>query len=300
MKAKLSTALALFLGAVFIFSGITKLLDVQSFVQMVSGYPLFSFAAPLAMVIPPLEILLGIGLILLMNSRLLGLITAGVLAFFTIIYLYGYLAVGISNCGCFGAIGFLDSSPTVVVIRNLTLIAASLFVWKTGTLTYLNKQMKLKQYSLYMGAVVFLTLAFISSKNPLVTAAPVYQGMDVDITDVVDFADLEEDKTYLLFVYSMTCPACWHSVDIVNEYKNSDIVDDVIGITIGSRPQVEEFNDRFDLQFTTYMVNRGLFQQLATVTPTTFLVKNNVVVDELGYPIPTPEDYTARSLEHSE
>ncbi|MEX0773321.1 MAG: MauE/DoxX family redox-associated membrane protein [Balneolales bacterium] len=291
MKTKISTALALCLGLLFVFSGVTKLLDVQSFVQMVSGYPLFSFAAPMAMIIPPLEILLGAGLILLMNTKRLAQIAAGVLVFFTAIYLYGYYSVGITNCGCFGALGFLDSSPAVVVIRNLTLIAASLFVWKTGTLTYFSEKMKVKQYSLYTGAVIFFALAYISSNNPLMTQASVTQGMDVDISAIVDYANLEEDKTYLLFLYSMTCPACWNSVDVINEYKNSDIVNDVIGITVGSRAQVKEFNREYNLRFTTHMINRGLFGQLASVTPTTYLVKNNVVVDELGYPIPTPVEY---------
>ncbi|MEX0686001.1 MAG: MauE/DoxX family redox-associated membrane protein [Balneolales bacterium] len=297
MKIKVSTALALLLGFVFIFSGTVKLLDVQSFILMVSGYPLFSSIAPLAMIIPPLEILLGVGLILLMNTRLLGLVTAGTLAVFTTIYLYGYYVAGITDCGCFGDLGFFDSSPTALVIRNLTLIAAALFVWKTGTLTYLNKKMKAKQYSLYAGAVVFLALAFISSKNPLLTAAPVYQEMDVDITTVVDFANMDADKTYLLFVYSMTCPACWNSVDIINQYQESDMVDDVIGLTLGRKADVQEFNERFNLKFTTYMINRGLFQQLATVTPTTYLIKNNVVVDELGYPVPTPDEYAEKTSE---
>lgn len=291
MKTKISTALALVLGLLFVFSGVTKLLDVQSFVLLVSGYPLFSFVSPLAMIIPPLEILLGAGLLLLMYTKRLALITAGVLVFFTAVYLYGYYSVGISDCGCFGGLGFLDSSPTVVVIRNLTLIAASLFIWKTGTLTYYSKQMKAKKYSLYTGAVLFFVLAFISSNNPLMKQEPVTQGMDVAISSIVDFANLEEDKTYVIFVYSMTCPACWSSVEVINEYVNSDIVDEVIGITYGSRAQVEEFTNRFDAKYITYMVNRGLFQELATVTPTTFLVKNNVVVDELGYPIPTPVEY---------
>lgn len=294
MKTKISTALALLLGLVFVFSGVTKLLDVQSFVQMVSGYPLFAFASPLALVIPPLEILLGIGLILLMYSKRLGQISAGLLGFFTVIYLYGYYSVGISDCGCFGAIGFLDSSPTVVVIRNLTLIAASLFVWKTGTLTYFTKQMKAKQYSLYTGALIFFVLAFISSKTPLVTQAPVYQGMDVDISAIVDFADLQEDQTYLIFVYSMTCPSCWSSVDAIKEYQRSDMVDEVIGITFGRRAELQEFSDRFTLNFTSYLVNRGLIQQLASVFPTTFLVKNNIVIDELGFPVPTPVEYATR------
>ncbi|MEX2395892.1 MAG: MauE/DoxX family redox-associated membrane protein [Balneolales bacterium] len=297
MKTKISTALALALGFLFIFSGVTKLLDVQSFVEMVSYYPLFSFASPLAMVIPPLEILLGAALILLMNTQRLDQIASGVLVFFSAVYLYGYYSVGISDCGCFGALGFLDSSPTVVVLRNLTLIAASLFVWKTGTLTFYSKKMKVKQYSLYTGAIIIFILAFISSNNPLVKQDPVTQGLDIDISPIVEFANLEEDKTYVLFVYSMTCPACWNSVEVINEYKDSDMVDDVIGITYGSRAQVTEFNNNYNSKFTTYLVNRGLFQQLATVTPTTFLIENNIAVDELGYPIPTPVEYANSSEE---
>ncbi|MEX1122965.1 MAG: hypothetical protein WED82_12565, partial [Balneolales bacterium] len=73
--------------------------------------------------------------------------------------------------------------------------------------------------------------------------------------------------------------------------------DDVIGITYGSRAQVTEFNNNYNSKFTTYLVNRGLFQQLATVTPTTFLIENNIAVDELGYPIPTPVEYANSSEE---
>ncbi|MEX0927991.1 MAG: MauE/DoxX family redox-associated membrane protein [Balneolales bacterium] len=297
MKTKISTLLALLLGFLFIFSGVTKLLDVRSFVDLVDAYPLFSFASPLAMVIPPLEILLGSGLVLLMYTNRLAQITAGVLVFFTVIYLYGYYAVGITDCGCFGALGFLDSSPTVVVFRNLMLVAASLFVWKNGTLTYFNSRMKVKQYSLYTGAVLFFALAFISSKNPLVIQAPVYQGIDRDISAVVDFANMQEDKTYLIFVFSMTCPSCWNSVDAIKEFQASDEIDEVIGITFGSREQLEDFNDRFNLNFPSYLVNRGLIQQLTDAFPGTYLVKNNVAVDDLGYPVPTPVEYARRNNE---
>lgn len=91
-----------FLGAVFIYSGLTKLLDHQSFSIIIESYGIIPQAIvwPVAIALALLELASGAGLVLDVQWSL-GIITA-LLVLFMIILGYG-LWLGLDvDCGCFG------------------------------------------------------------------------------------------------------------------------------------------------------------------------------------------------------
>ena len=90
------------LGIIFIWSGISKLLDPEGFTTTIEAFGLIPDATilPAAMGLPVLELLAGAGLLLDMQGAL-GIIT-GLLILFTGVLSYG-LWIGLDvDCGCFG------------------------------------------------------------------------------------------------------------------------------------------------------------------------------------------------------
>lgn len=90
------------IGAIFVWSGASKLLDHQQFAVIIEAYGLIPemTVVPTAFTLTLLELLAGIGLILDIQGSL-GLIT-GMLLLFMAILSYG-LWIGLDvDCGCFG------------------------------------------------------------------------------------------------------------------------------------------------------------------------------------------------------
>lgn len=90
------------IGAVFVWSGVSKLLDPQSFAIIIESYGLIPEITvfPTAMLLSAIELAAGLGLIFDLQYTL-GLIT-GLLVLFMLILGYG-LWMGLDvDCGCFG------------------------------------------------------------------------------------------------------------------------------------------------------------------------------------------------------
>jgi uncharacterized membrane protein YphA (DoxX/SURF4 family) len=117
--------LRLGVGAALLFAGVTKLLDPAAFATALERYQLFpSWAlAPLAHLLPPLELLTGAGLLLNRLPRgAAGLATALSAGF--VLSLGSAWARGLDvDCGCFGAA--LTSNVPFALARAGGLLGAS-------------------------------------------------------------------------------------------------------------------------------------------------------------------------------
>lgn len=89
------------LSGVFIYSGGVKLLDVKGFAAMISQYGLVPDAllAPMAIGLPALEVLAGVGLLLEVPGALAAI--SAMLVMFCIVLWYGILKDLDIDCGCF-------------------------------------------------------------------------------------------------------------------------------------------------------------------------------------------------------
>lgn len=118
------------LAIIFIYAGVAKLIDPKAFARTISSYDLIpgSFLPFVAIGLPILEVLAGIGLFLDLRGSL-AVITGLLLMFF---FVLGY---GIANdleidCGCFGAaeIAAKDGLRTAF-IRDLIFIPTVAFLY---------------------------------------------------------------------------------------------------------------------------------------------------------------------------
>lgn len=138
----LSTLARLVLGGVWIAAGATKITDLDASVRAVRAYQLLpeTVAQIVGASLPPVEILLGLLLIIGAGVRAAAVLSAVLLAAF-IIGIAAAWARGLRiDCGCFGSGGQLpaDEDPAygweLARDSDLLLLAVLLTRWPTGHL----------------------------------------------------------------------------------------------------------------------------------------------------------------------
>jgi putative oxidoreductase len=131
-------AFKLGLGALLLYAGIMKLLDPAGFAEEISNYRFLPELAPfLAVMLPPVEVLLGCVLVVAgtknpwLSAAALG--TTLLMAVFTVAVTQAVLRGIDTSCGCFGS----DSGPitwlTVIRVIGLGVISAWLVRYTIGT-----------------------------------------------------------------------------------------------------------------------------------------------------------------------
>lgn len=95
-------AVRLFLAVLFIWAGISKLLEPDNFAAIIDEFDILStgLVRPAAYALPILEILAGIGLVFDVGGSLA--VIAGMMAFFIAVVSYGIWEGIDVDCGCFG------------------------------------------------------------------------------------------------------------------------------------------------------------------------------------------------------
>ena len=128
INVALRWGIKMILGGVLLYAGVMKLLDPTGFAEEIANYRFLSELAPfLAIVLPPVEIALGVTLILTrlsnpwLHAAALG--SALLMVVFTIAVTQAVLRGIDTSCGCFGA----ESGPItwLTVMRVIGLGAAS-------------------------------------------------------------------------------------------------------------------------------------------------------------------------------
>jgi putative oxidoreductase len=129
MRRAISWALRLGLGGLFLAAGVLKLLDPAGFATAIGNYQLVpALSAVLAATLPAIEIVVGLGLLVMPRSwrAAAGLGVALLMALFTIAAVSA-VARGIDiSCGCFGAES--GRINVLTIARDLALLAAACLV----------------------------------------------------------------------------------------------------------------------------------------------------------------------------
>jgi uncharacterized membrane protein YphA (DoxX/SURF4 family) len=204
--------LALFIGATFIFSGLSKVLFVEpfelSFVELGFGW----YASPfLARFLIAAEFALGLGLIFRVKTKLVLQFIIGMLVFFTFYLIYLMIKSDNSaDCGCFGE--YLKMNPLESVIKNIVLIIPSIYLlFKID-----NFKWKFEMWFTILIIIASLSSAFgiyyfDASKFQVTNIDSRNYKLDVKILG--DFVynnntiKLDEGKKVVCF-FSLTCPHC--------------------------------------------------------------------------------------------
>ncbi|WP_461149118.1 MauE/DoxX family redox-associated membrane protein [Spirosoma pulveris] len=128
MKSVILTRVAsIILGLLYLASGVGKAIDVNAFADVIIhfGIPKLRMFAPL---IISLEITLAFTLLFNVYRQYFGIFSLGVLIILSLIFLFGYVIIGVRDFGCFGKV--MSISAPIFLLRNLFMIAISYYIWK--------------------------------------------------------------------------------------------------------------------------------------------------------------------------
>lgn len=283
MENKKIEICSLITGLVFILSGGLKAFDASSFAQVIATYG-FGPVRFLSPVIILLEITLGLLLLFRIYEKALSIAGAVMVSIFTLVYLYGWICFDVQDCGCFGQVSILNSSPTIVLIRNGALLFLLGIIGRNGE----NRL----DSNLWVSFIIFVFIGL----SAFVTGYTYNEGQESRFSgDLVRvplhdsrlsrFVECSADSTYVVFAFSYTCPHCLNSIANLKEYEAFGVADRVVGLALGDSLQYQSFVDVFNPGFVIRNHSEELFQ-LTDSYPKAYYIKNNTILVELSGELP--------------
>ena len=286
---KASSILIYIIGILFLISGLSKLVNVLSFQNLIAqyGFPSLHFLAPFIVIA---EITLGCTLLLHIKTRLVALLSLIMLVFFTAAYTYGNVFHGITDCGCFG--NFIKTeSTTIVYIRNLLLISASFYVVINTEPENYNDIPSWKKSILL---TVLLPSVFISGMTSMVLPHKKqensYQNKPLYETPLKDYA-IPTKKKELLFFMSFSCPHCINSVENFKSYKETRTVDTALCYVLTNKEN--QHDDSLRKSFINHFPDICISEidsnfDFISAYPTAFYIENDTIRQVVVGELPSP------------
>lgn len=279
---------SLLTGAVFLVSGIGKSLAASDFGNLITTYGFwdFNFIAPIIIL---LEVIMGTLLIFRIHLKQISIVAILFLLTVTAVYIYGYFAHNVTDCGCFGAISSLNKThPVFVVVRNVLLMYMLFEIWRKAEICN-------SAWSLWKVAVIIIIICFTSYFSGythfpkfinLYDEQEKFTGKNVLETPLNEFISVSKDSTYLVFVFSYTCPHCLNSIENLKQYEKTETVDKVIGLALNDSVHNAVFKQNFNPKFEIKNYDLEDITLLAQGLPYVYYIKNNVVQLELMGELP--------------
>ncbi len=291
IKPTYAKAISFILGLFFIISGIGKMLETHVFVSDVVSYGIPEKLANLAILIPTFEIILGLMLLFFIRSRDMALISLVTMVIFTLGFAYGHFVEGVEDCGCFGAFEALSTPPWVSFLRNFILIAMAFLLMKNPI-----KHSGVVQQWQWASMIVALLVSGIwsgqTSVDPVVNTAGANAtnassslealndpllNKNVSQTALSSVGTFEENKRYLVFVFSPTCPHCWDATENVKAYKEVGLVDEIYGVVVQGAQGTPMYVERFQPNFEIKQIPQADILRLTNAYPKIFYVTRNTI-----------------------
>ena len=287
----LSWMLSVLLGLFYLVSGIGKLLDVNSFSMSVYAFgipqPLNTYAAIL---VPPLEILLGVCLIFSVHNKKFAVASCAAIAVFTASFAYAHFAHGLSSCGCFGVITALSTSPLWTFIRNGIVLAISVFLVLRPAMFKRTSFAHWQLIILFFVTALTFSVSAVSSRKPLYAPEP-FLNKHIKDTPFRSFVQTDPDSSYMIFCFIPDCPHCLNATENVKAYSTSGKVDRIIGLGYGSDSLLSEYKKKFSPNFGIRMFsNSALFRIFVGRggVPKAYLIRRDTVIAVMSKEIPSP------------
>ncbi|MCL4216426.1 MAG: hypothetical protein KJ052_05400 [Candidatus Hydrogenedentes bacterium] len=279
--------LEILLGITFVFSALSKTVDLAQFAGQVKAYGLVPEGVALrgaALAIVTVETLLG--MILMAGLSFKGWTlkcTATLLLVFSALLLYAWAFRDLEDCGCFGA--FIGVGAGVSLLKNLMLLAMLGIIWfarieyasPTKSPAYHRKLPRAQRMTLGflalivvgLGAILGDNKAFFSPSEAFLEAGP-YAGVTVAGPDRE--YDLGEGD-YFVALLSATCDHCQDAVVYLNEVALV-LGDDmpVVGLVQGDEASLDTFISLTEPLFPTQLVDDLFFFEHIGRLPPRFVV----------------------------
>lgn len=290
------------LGVFFIVAGIGKMLETHVFVTDIESYGIPDKLSWIAILVPTFEVMLGFLLVFFIQNKQTSLVSLVTMVLFTLGFAYGHFVSGAEDCGCFGAFEALSTPPWVSFLRNFILIAMSFLLFKNpvkNTNVIPQWQWAVMLVSLLVSGIysgqtsVAPTTANTSdaASTPLTDPNDPLLNKNVSQTPLNDLASFEQDKRYLVFIFSPSCPHCWDATENVKAFKESGLVDEIYGMVSQEAiyaKDVPMYKERFKPNFEVTLIPHNSLLQMTNAFPKILFIKNNTVKYIMSSDIKSP------------
>ncbi len=281
-------------GLIFLVAGALKVYDPFSFYSQIRGYRLVGHGLSkiAAIVLPPLEMGIGLVAILGPKRRLASTILSGLLVIFMAATAHAWLYGTTDNCGCFGE--FVSRSPKATFFEDaLMLLAAGLGMLvphpeKTARPT--------RPWLRWLAAgLVVVAAAGLSVSRGSLSISPsgkLKEGLSVEGWKLAELdvpgykkkgihPNLSRGTSVVVF-FSPLCQHCWASIPDVAALKGVRGADWVFAVA-DDRYKAAYFElfvqgmKKYKVDYPIFLIPHATYAKLTRSTPRTVVVKTGVV-----------------------
>lgn len=268
----------LIVGLVFLLSGLLKAIDTATFANLMSQYGAswFGFGAPFIIFI---EIFLGILLVFGFYPKLITLFSIVFICAVSLVYLYGVLTKGVTNCGCFGPFTWLNSKPWLTFTRNGILLAfllTSLFTKSDNS----SLSVPAVVFMAFIAIIVMFMCGFSFRGAECLNKQQTFQPIALSDSPLANHIECHPDSTYLVFAFSYGCPYCQNSIGNVKQYTEMHVVDRVIGLALEDSIAQARFERLFDVNFDIKQISQIDMVRLSTILPVTYMIRHDTIISQ--------------------
>jgi len=286
---RLSHLSAILLGLMFLVSAFAKAWDADLFARTLLQYgpQWFGIWAP---VIIFCEVVLGLCLLLGVRPRWSAVAADAFLVTVSAVFAYGVFAKGIEDCGCFGALErYYTAKPWVTFVRNAVFILLTLPILFAEPEKEKNLTRKLTVMTVVASAACFICGLAMRSSFRL---PRLQSGEEVNRTEMMaklnGIYPFSADSTYMVYLFSFTCPHCQNSYANVLQFEQFGIVDKVLGIAVEDEEAQARFERIYKPEIEIRTIPHDSMSAITHELPVAVLIEGDTISDIQGGMIPSP------------
>lgn len=273
------------LGLIFLFSAFAKAWDAEAFADMLLQYgpQWFSIGAPIIIMA---ESVLGMALVLQIKTRWSAIFADCFLIIVSAIFAYGVLAKGIQDCGCFGVFSKLfTGKPWVTFVRNALFVAISI-----PAILDSNRKVRYVYPKVCLTIVVAAMACFVcglsmrkSYKLPKISQVRSNNRSKV-MEKLNEIYSFNSDSTYVVYLFSFTCPHCQNSFANVQQFQQFNVADKVIGIAVEDQEAQERFYRIYKPEIDIITIPKEQMELITNQLPIGMSIRENSIKKaEVGF-----------------
>ncbi len=262
-QSRIGRIAAIVLGSIFIFAGTLKVGDPWVFLGSLPAYGVPSvLRLPITVMMPTIEVLLGIMLIIGWRTRIAATAAAGVLAVFAGVIAFGWANGTLQECGCFGPL--LKRTPPQALAQDAAFMVLAVLgmMWAP-----VDKAPFTRIRSGTLAAVVVGSMAIIGGNlwSDTVTLDDMIVATEATVTgEMPAFEELGlRERNVFLYLFHPDCQYCVRNGPQLARIAADPDLPEVIGITHSVRPgQVKGYLDHAGADIKAYERNPAGFAQI--------------------------------------
>ncbi len=221
----------LFFVFILVAFGLSKIIYSSDFIFLLNSSGLNSTLSILvAIFIPPLEVLLGLALIVKRIRYKILLYVLYLFFIFTGYLIYIWIFTDLTACGCFvGLEDWISLGIFPSIIRNGLLISATLYLMKKSEAFY-EKSIPKFAVAITIASIFLFQAGMFFSISPINHTSEISNGKKVEKSLLKSLYSFDKNLDYIVYFFSETCPYC----ETISNYlfaENHISVDRIIGFT---------------------------------------------------------------------